>query len=188
MDKKEFQQIVKHKLKDRGFRAKGNYHYIIINSRYWAGIKLDHHPYCRGYYIEYGGIYDPANDFSPFHFGFDLSYRFVFSKKPNDDLGRYDISNPIIENIYKPDCPFTEYFEYETRTKDDLVNSLVANLDLRFPLFCNDTFILEQYRKDWILFRLVPEETVGKIARLLGLEMEDVMAIRDSNIKKWPPD
>lgn len=66
MDKKEVQKVIRDKMRVLGFRSKGNCFHKIIDDDYVIGIYLDHHPFCKGYYIEYGAIYLPDDTKMPF--------------------------------------------------------------------------------------------------------------------------
>ena len=44
MDKKDFQNLFKAYMKERGFKIKGNCAYQFIDDQYIIGIYLDHHP------------------------------------------------------------------------------------------------------------------------------------------------
>ena len=59
MDKKEFQNLFKIYMKEKGFRIKGQCAYQFVDDQYIIGIHLDHHPYTKGYFVEYCAIYDP---------------------------------------------------------------------------------------------------------------------------------
>ena len=66
MEKKMFQKIVKDRLKIEGFKIKGNNSYKLLGKDYLIGVMLDHNPYCRGYFIEYGVVYLPDESKFPF--------------------------------------------------------------------------------------------------------------------------
>jgi hypothetical protein len=52
-------------------------------------------------------------------------------------------------------------------------------MEKRFKLLYNKDYVLEQYRNDSVLFRMIPYDTVYKIARLAGLDIAEVLRLRD---------
>ena len=111
MEKKEFQSLFKAYMKERGFKVKGNCVYQFVDDQYIIVVHLDHHPYTKGYFIEYGAIYEPdaeqrqkkslqKTDFGSF---------FLFTTDSNDDLNQYPIENL---NCRVDSKILTNYFEY----------------------------------------------------------------------------
>ena len=129
MEKKEFQKTVKDKLKSIGFTVKGNNAYKILDADYLIGVSLDHNPYCKGYFIEYGVVYLPDEKKIPFKGFFDWDDRFLFTREADADLGKYQIQ----EMEYDED-ELTECFEYEARMPDELMTQLEINIQRKLVL------------------------------------------------------
>ena len=177
MDKKEFQDIFKTYMRSQGFRVKGNCAYQFLDDQYVIGIYLDHHPYAEAYFIEYGAIYEPDSIQRQKTLSGKADYRmrFRFTANPNDDLFQY---------LLEDNCCFDrrvliDYFEYSVRTENDFKYSMNINMEKRFKLLYNKDYVLEQYRNDSVLFRMIPYDTVYKIARLAGLDIAEVLRLRD---------
>ena len=179
MDKKDFQNLFKAYMKERGFKIKGNCAYQFIDDQYIIGIYLDHHPYTKGYFVEYGAIYEPdAIQRQKVLSGkCDFSRFFLFTADPDDDLKQHPIENPnccVKRNI------LTDCFEYSFRTEADFKYSMDINMEKRFQLLYNKEYILDEYRRDWVYFRMIPYDTVHKIVRLTDLNIDEVIRFRDN--------
>lgn len=181
MDKQEVHQLVKSKLKPLGFKKRGNYYYKIINDNYWAGIYLDHHPYCKGYFFEYGGKYLPNSSWkTPYFPPFDWDNRFLFTITPEDDLSLFIHDPDCYSNLWHPDSKLIDYFEYDVRTLDELERSFDINYSVMFEPLMDENYILNEYRKDWTLFRTVHVNIAEKIAQLAGLDLKTVLEFRNN--------
>ncbi len=176
MEKKELQKFVKSKLKPLGFRSHGNYIYKTISDNYRAGIYLDHHPFCKGYFIEYGGRYFLNTDGeSPFFPPFDWEERFLFTIDPAEDLSKY-IHEPDCRLVRAPGAKLVDYFEYDVRTLEDFERQFDCNMSELFEKVLDEQFILNKFREDWISLSILPAKTVEKITKLAGLDFDEVMA------------
>ena len=74
-----------------------------------------------------------------------------------------------------------DYFEYDVRTPEDFERQFDCNMAERFERVLDEQFILNRFREDWVLFRMIPVETVKKIAKLAGLDFDTVMAAANEN-------
>lgn len=170
MDKKELQKVFKSTMKDLGYTVRGTKSYRYITDDYIVVVMLDHNPYSKSYFVEYGVIFEPDERYFPIGRWLDWDSRFKFSSD-------HDIANTT---------NYVDYYEYESGTIENFEQELIHNFNDRVTPVCNKEYVLDFYRKDWILFRMIPYETVHKIARLAGLNGDEVIQIRDSNVKKWP--
>lgn len=172
MEKKEFQCLFKKEMKELGFQIRGNYSYKFQEADYLIGVWLDHHPYAQAYFIEYGVIFNPDEDRLPFTGWCDWDARFLFTADPDTDLACYPIENLS--------CNFErnviiDWFEYETRTRTNFENQLAVNIEKRVLPLVDKEFVLDEYRKNWTLFRTVPYKTAYKIAQLAELDIEEII-------------
>jgi len=179
MEKKELQNLFKTYMKEMGFKVKGNCAYQFVDDQYIIGVCLDHHPYSKGYFVEYGAIYEPDAIQRQKVLSGKCDFRrfFLFTTDPDDDLNQYPIENPN----YRVDSNIlTDCFEYSIRTKMDFKYSMDINIKKRFQLLYNKEYILDQYRKNWVYFRMIPYDTVQKIVKLAGLNIDEVIRFRDN--------
>ena len=180
MDKKEFQNLFKSYMKAKGFRIKGQGAYQFVDDQYIIGVSLDHHPFTKGYFVEYGAIYEP--DAIQRQKGLlgkcDFRSFFLFTTDSNDDLNKYPIENLKCRVDYNV---LTDYFEYDFRTEEDFKHSMDINIEKRLQLLYNKEYILDQYRTDWVYFRMIPYDTVHKIVKLAGLNIDEVIRFRDKS-------
>ena len=177
MEKKEFQQIFKSYMKGLGFKTKRNRCYKYLDDDYLIAVWLDHYPFDKAYYVCYGAVYMPDEYMLPHTDLGDWESRFEFTTDPNDDLNSYDI-------VYSKDRysrkELVEYFEYDIRTEDDFIRSMDINMREKFSFLYDKEYVINLYRENWILFRMIPYEIVRKIATLCGYDPEEVIKIRDS--------
>lgn len=176
MEKKEFQQLFRTQMKELGFKVKGNYSYKIIDDDYLIGVFLDHYSYANAYHIYYGVIYCFDENKLPFKGVCDWDDCFWFTVDPEDDLKNYPIEKYFTRFDRKK---VVEYFEYDTRTKEDFLKCFHINVEKRLKhVFCKE-YVLDIYRKDWVEFRQIPYDTVRKISKLAGLDVDKVISFRD---------
>lgn len=142
MEKKEFQKIVKDKMKKLGFQSRRNNYYKIVDDDYLIGVSLDHHPFCKGYFVEFGVIYLPDEEKLPFDGWYDWNAWFVFAKMPEDDLRKYHI-----ENLDVDDDDLVDYFEYDIRSMEELNKALDLNIEKRLSLIYDKQYVLKYYRE-----------------------------------------
>ena len=176
MDKKEFRNLFKAYMKEKGFKVRGRYAYQFVDDQYIIGVSLDHHPFTKGYILEYGAIYEPVD--VQHSIAFDFRSFFLFTTDPNEDLNKYPIENLKCRVDYNV---LTDYFEYDFRTDEDFKHSMDINIEKRLHLLYNKEYILDLYRKDWIYFRMIPYDTVHKIVKLAGLNIDEVIRFRDKS-------
>ena len=53
------------------------------------------------------------------------------------------------------------------------------NMEKRFQLLYNKEYILDEYRRNWVYFRMIPYDTVHKIVKLAELNIDEVIRFRD---------
>ena len=180
MEKKEFQKLFKDYMKSKGFTIKGSRTYKFLDDNYLVGVRLDHHPFTRGYFIEYGVRYFPDNNKNPFDRG-DWSFCFWFTANPGDDLNKYDLGD-LDKNCDR--TKVVDWFEYDELTEEDFLKQMDINMEKRFASVYDKEFVLNLYRNDWIYFRLIPYDTVRKICSMIGLDAEEVILFRDGYTTK----
>ena len=181
MEKKEFQKIFKDYMKGLGFQSKGNISWKYLSEDYMIAVMLDHSSYTTAYYITYGVVYEADKMEKPFRGKRDWSESFYFTKDPADDLSAYPIEN-LCGSFYRS---LIGEFDYQNRSVEDFMKSFAINIEKRLQKLHDREYVLNLYREDWILFRMIPYDTVGKIARLAGLDYEEVVRVRDSRLRKW---
>ncbi len=163
MEKREVQKFIKNKMKELGFRSRGNGLYKILDDNYLIGIYMDHHPYCKGYFIEYGVIYLPDDEKMPFRGDFDWSSRFFFTTDPEDDLSKYHFDvDEADENFYKK---IFDYFEYDVFTLEELDAQLDLNIKKLLPALLDKNFVLEFYKKKLSVFTTLSTKTQIKLIK-----------------------
>ncbi len=173
MEKKEVQKIVKEKLKSIGFTVKGNVCHKIIDDDYLVGVWLDHDPYSKGYFIEYGAVYLPDEDKIPFNGFCDWDDRFLFTQEPGADLEKY----PIQEIEYDED-EITECFDYIERTSEDLTNQLEINIQKKLALLDDKEYVLKYYLNNLDLLARLPENTLKKLLGLYCYDRAEINRLR----------
>lgn len=175
MEKKSFQDLFKKEMKALGFRSRGKYCYKFLSDDYLVGVWLDHCPYAKAYYIEYGVIYEPDEKRLPFAGLCDWSSRFIFTVNPNDDLAYFPIEN---SNYKINRSILVDWFEYEVRTSAEFEKQFAVNCQKKLIPLYDRAYVLNEYRANNTLFRMVPLETAYKIGRLVGLDEVSVNQIR----------
>ena len=184
MEKKEAQKIFKDYMKSQGFKIKGSCAYKYIDDDYLVCAALDHRPFGNEYGIDYGAIYNPTETDWPFYNHLDWRFFFQFTTQPGDDLNKYSI-----DELDKPqDLQICSWFDYDTRTKEEFENSISINVVRMLSKLYDKEYVLNRYRKNWILFRQISYKTVRKICALAGIDAEEAIRVRDSNLRKWPID
>lgn len=176
MTKEDVKKILKQKMQALGFVTRQNKHYKILNEDYLIGVWLDHHPFCKAYYFEYGAIYLPDEEKMPFKGYCDWDKRFIFTKNPSDDLKNYDITETY---IYGQEL--IDYFEYDIRSSEELNYILDINIRKRLSLLYDKEYVLNWYKIHLTALRIYPRTTVDKIIRLAHLNKEEIYRIIDGN-------
>lgn len=173
MEKKEVQKFIKNKMKELGFRSRGNGLYKILDDNYLIGIYMDHHPYCKGYFIDYGAIYLPDDEKMPFRGDFDWSSTFFFTTDPEDNLSKYHFDvDEVDEDSYGK---IIEYFEYDVFTLEELDAQLDLNIKKLLPALLDKNFVLEFYKKELSLFTsLISTKTQIKLIKLGNYNLDIV--------------
>lgn len=159
-------------MKELGFRSRGNGLYKILDDNYLIGIYMDHHSYCKGYYIEYGVIYLPNDEKMPFRGDFDWSSRFFFTTDPEDDLSKYHFDvDEIDEDSYEN---ITVYFEYDVFTLEELDAQLDLNIKKLLPALLDKNFVLEFYKKELSAFTTLSTKAQIKLIKLGNYNLDIV--------------
>ena len=184
MEKKEFQKIVKDRLKIEGFRTKGNLAYKLIDEDYLIGVMLDHNPFCKGYFIEYGALYLPDDLCFPTDRSFpyqgycDWDDRFIFTTDADIDLGGLRFE----EMCWIKEEKLTQCFEYDIRTSEELIEQLDINIQRKLKLLEDKTYVLEYYKNNVDSFFIhKPMRTIEKLLNLYDFDREEVYRKR----KAW---
>lgn len=183
MEKKEFQKLFKSYVKEMGFLSQGNCFYKLLDNDYAITLYLDHNPYDTSYFIEYGVIYEFDSTVKVSH-QICWDHRFCFTAEFNDDLNDYPIED--IVRYFSRD-KIVDWFDYVNRSKENFEEQMSINIKKRLNPLYDKNFVLDLYKNNWILFRLISYEKTRKIARIAGLDYEKVIEIRDSFVKEWPP-
>ncbi|MBR2315084.1 MAG: hypothetical protein IKA56_00430 [Clostridia bacterium] len=181
MEKKEFQKLFKDYMKSKGFKIKGNCGFKYIDGDYAIGVWLDHHPFTKGYFVEYGAVYYPNNKEHPLCTTGDWSSRFYFTSNSGDDLEQYGIG---YLNKHFDRAKVVDWFEYDELTEEDFLKQMDINMEKRFASVYDKEFVLNIYRSDWVKFRMIPYDTVRKICSMIGLDAEEVILFRDGYTTK----
>lgn len=182
MEKKDAQKAWKDHMKKIGFRCRGNICYRYLDDDYLIFLRLEHSSYYSAYRVDYGAVYEANAMEGTFKGKGDWSSHFLFTKDASDDLTQY----PLEDLCSHFNMELDQDFDYSNRTVEDLICSLDINIEKRLSKLYDRTFVLTQYRQNWISFRKIPYDTCRKIARLAGLDAEAVIRIRDSKETKWP--
>lgn len=174
MEKKEFKKMFKEYVKKMGFLAQGNCFYKILNNDYAITLYLDHHPYTAAYYIEYGVIYEFDSTLKVSH-QICWDSRFLFTKIPTDDLNLYNIG---IECTYNTN-QLIDWFDYVNRSKENFEEQFSLNLHQCLSVLCDESYVLDLYRRNGYLFRGLPYKIQDKIVRLGNLDLKKITDIRN---------
>lgn len=178
--KKEFQKIVKDKMKAMGFKVSGNSIYKILSEDYVIGLYLIHRSYCKGYVIDVGALYLPDSEKWPIRGGLDFDWylSFWFPKKPGDNILKYfaeeDYNELDMENLM-------DYFEYDTRTEEELEILLDANIQKFLLPIYDKKYPIQYYEKrnsDLVVQRW---EIVDKLLPLGNFDKDKIYNFK----KKW---
>ena len=161
MDKKEFQKLIKQKLKDKGFKSRGNHCYKIIDNRYLIGASLIHCSSGQGYFIDYGIIYLPDEIKIPFNGDYDWSRKFWFTKDYEKKLNRYHLDN--VEECYKE---LIDYFEYDIRSVEVLEESIDLNVDKMLSVLSDEKCAFKDYQNNLNLLVSLSEHEIKKFIKL----------------------
>lgn len=180
MEKKDVQRILREKMKKIGFESKGNYHYKKVEEDYMVGVWLEHHPYCNGYFVEYGALFLPDERKMPFRGFCDWSMRFEFTKKAEDNLKNYPL-----ENIFYSDKGLIDYFEYDKKEKEELSIALDLNIEKKLINVFNKKYVLDYYRKEIDMLVTLLPETAKKILAYGEFDMNEVERIKKENGIQW---
>jgi len=173
LEKKQFQKIIKQKLKDRGFKSKGNHCYKIIDDKYLIGVSFIHRSYGQGYFIDYGIIYLPDDIKMPFNGDYDWSRKFWFTKDYKKDLNRYQLDNVV--ECYNE---LTDYFEYENRSVEALEKSIDINVDKMLSVLSDEKCAFEDYQNNLDIFVSLSEHEIKKFIKLGAVSKEVVLQHR----------
>ena len=173
MEKKMFQKIVKDRLKIEGLKIKGNNSYKLLGKDYLIGVMLDHDPYCRGYFIEYGVVYLPDESKFPFQGFCDWDDRFLFTKEVNGKLEQFQI-----DELEYDEETLTECFEYEDRTAEDLSNQLEINIQKKLAPLKDREFVLRYYSNNLLMLAVLPDRTIEKLLNLYNYDRTEINRLR----------
>ena len=182
MEKKEVQKAFKDHMKKLGFRCRGNICYRYLTDDYLIFVRLEHSSYYSAYRVDYGAVYEADTMEGTFQGKGDWSSHFLFAKDATADLAQYSLED--LRSHFGMELD--QDFDYSLRSMDDFARSLDINIEKRLNKLSDRSYVLDQYRKNWILFRKIPYDTCRKIARLAGLDAEEVIRIRDSKVTQWP--
>lgn len=161
MEKKEFQKIVKQKLKDIGFKSRGNHCYKIIDNEYLIGVSLVHCSYGQGYFIDYGIIYLPDEIKMPFDGDYDWSRKFWFTKDFEKNLQRYQLDN--LEECHNE---LIDYFEYDIRSIASLKESIDINIEKMLSVLSDKKCAFKDYQNNLNVFVSLSEHEIKKFIKL----------------------
>lgn len=173
MEKKEFQKAVKEKFKAKGFKARGNHYYKIIDDKYLIGASLIHRTYNKAYYVDYGIIYLPDETKLPFKGNFDWSKSFWFTKDYEKKLNRYQLDH--VEECYHE---LTYYFEYDVRSMESLEESMDVNIEKMLCVLSDEKCALKDYPNRMNRFVTLSEHEIKKFIRLGAVSKETVLEHR----------
>lgn len=171
--KKEFQNLFKQKLKDIGFKSRGNHYYKIIDDQYLIGVSLIHRSYGQGYFVDYGIIYLPDESKIPFSGDYDWSRKFWFTKDYEKVLDRYQLDN--VEECYKE---LVDYFEYEIRSVESLEKSIEINVDKMLSVLSDEKCAFKDYQNNLDIFVSLSEHEIKKFINLGAVSKEVVLKHR----------
>ena len=182
MEKQEVQKAFKEHMKKLDFCSRGNISYRYLTDDYLVFVRIEHSSYYSAYRVGYGAVYEADRIQGPFKGKGDWSFHFEFTPDESDDLDRY----PLEDLNSHFDGKLTPDFAYKQRSPEEFIRLLDINVEKRLKKLYNQDYVLDQYRKSWILFRKIPYDTCRKIAGLAGLDAEEVIRIRDSKVTHWP--
>ena len=173
MEKKEFKNIIKEKLKTIGFKSRGNHHYKIIDENFLIGVSLFDRAYCKGYFIDYGIIYLPDEEKMPFNGDFDWSRKFWFPKDSTIMLNRYHLDN--LEECHQE---LMDYFEYDKRSVDELEKSLDVNIEKMLSVLSDEKCAFKDYQNNLDMFVSLSEHEIKKFIKLGAVSKQAVLQHR----------
>lgn len=176
MEKKDFKRIVKEFFKAKGFQFKGNNGYKLISDDYLIGLSLDHSPYCKGYFVEYGVVFLPDENKFPFKGFYDWNDRFLFAKDLNEKLENFQMNEKQYDEEILAEC-----YEYYDRTAENLLKQLNINYELKVNALLDKEFVLKDYDKHLEVLARLPDYTIQKLLNLYGYDRREINRLR----KQW---
>lgn len=173
LDKKEFQKIVKEKMKDKGFRSRGNHCYKIVDDKYLIGISLIHQSIGQGYFIDYGIVYLPDETKMPFKGDYDWSRKFWFTKDYDKELSRYQL-----DNVEKCCQELVDYFDYNARSRESADELIDINIEKMLSVLSDPNCAFIDYQSNLDLFASLSEHEIKKFIKLGALSKQTVLQHR----------
>lgn len=167
-------------MKAMGFKVSGNSIYKILSEDYVIGLYLIHRSYCKGYVIDVGALYLPDSEKWPIRGGLDFDWylSFWFPKKPGDNILKYfaeeDYNELDMENLM-------DYFEYDTRTKEELEILLDANIQKFLLPIYDKKYPIQYYEKRNSSLVVQRWEIVDKLLPLGNFDKDKIYNFK----KKW---
>lgn len=166
MDRKEFRQYVKRKLKQLGFQSRKSCHYLIMQDDYLIGFELVPSSYTKGYYFECGCLYLPDPRAMPFYGYMDLRKRFLF---PLDPSQKFDFHACLESEQYTRTC------EYEKYTVEQIDQVFDANFEYYMRPFYNQEYGFQMYRENPRRMNHKSEAKIRMLCNRSGLDAEEVL-------------
>lgn len=176
MKKEQLKRIIKNQMKELGFQYSAGKYFCYLDDSYVVGLWLEAHPYCKGFFINYGVVYLPDEDKIPFRGWCDWEDSFLFSKTPNMKI-QFDLLDDY--NANQNHSVLSDYIEFEEWNDEVLSKQISENFDRRFFKVFDKEYVINLYRNNWVLFRMIPYKTVKKIASLAELNYDEVVHFRD---------
>lgn len=165
MIKKEIKKIFKEKMTKLDFEVKGNVARRMIEEYYQVEVALEHHPFDKGYYIEFGVKFLEKNHID-YSYNIDWNSYFLFTSTKDQNLYDFDLSE------IRKSSELINYFDYKNKTIKEFIFELDLNLLRRLPIAYNKYNILTYYQNRINVLCSLPIEKLEKITKLGNFDIE----------------
>ncbi len=183
MEKKEFQLLVKEKLKSYGFSSRGNIHYKLIDADYLVRVELEHRSFYKAYSIDFCVVYEVEKEVPLYKQFWNWRNHFYFPEKIRENLSNFHLKKLDKSGDSCASIPeLTVNFQYDRRSIEELDQYLDENIQKRLLPVFNKELPLELYRKfptELVYSASLSTTILDKMIRLSALNYEKIYQMRE---------
>ncbi len=158
MEKKEFRDYIKSKLKSYGFQSRKSTFYKLIDDTFLVGFRLEASSYGGGYHLIFGTLILPDEIKWPFCGYFDNSIQLFFPRAGAE----------INEESFPCGIEWARTCNYPYLTEEQLDLVLQLNYEHFIKPRIAKESMLSLYRNNWLLMRIMSPYGIKKICALIG--------------------